>query len=81
WVGCEIQSNFGSTDVVIKNDGYIYVMEFKMGKAQTALEQIKKRKYHAPYLADKREVVLVGFGFDKAERNLIDYSIEAAEVP
>jgi hypothetical protein len=79
-IACEIQSNFGSTDVVIKNDAYIYVMEFKMGKAQTAIEQIKKRKYHAPYLADKREIVLVGFGFDKAERNLIDYSIEAAEV-
>ncbi|MCI5136882.1 MAG: hypothetical protein D3922_00350 [Candidatus Electrothrix sp. AR1] len=41
-IACEIQSNFGSTDVVIKNDVYIYVMEFKMGKAQTALEQIKK---------------------------------------
>ncbi len=77
-IACEIQSNFGSTDAVIMTDAFIYVLEFKMGKAETAIEQIKKKKYHAPYLADKREVVLVGFGFDKAERNLVDYLFEAA---
>ncbi|MCP4700234.1 MAG: hypothetical protein GY862_25790, partial [Gammaproteobacteria bacterium] len=51
----------------------------KMGKAQSAIDQIKKRKYHAPYLADKRTVVLVGFGFEKAERNLVDYLVELAK--
>lgn len=39
-IACEIQSNFGSTDAVIKTDDYIYVVEFKMGKAQDAIEQI-----------------------------------------
>ncbi|MDU9048062.1 MAG: hypothetical protein Q3M30_04385 [Candidatus Electrothrix sp. Rat3] len=39
-----------------------------------------ERICHTPYLADKHKVVLIGLGFDKAERNLIDYS-EAAEVP
>jgi len=77
-IACEIQSNFGSTDAVVMTDAFVYVMELKMGKAETAIEQIKKRKYHAPYLADEREVILVGLGFDKAERNLIDYSFEAA---
>jgi hypothetical protein len=36
---------------------YIYVLEFKMGTAASALEQIKQKKYHAPYLADKRDLV------------------------
>ena len=75
-IACEIQSNFGSTDAVIKTDDYIYVLEFKMGRAKSAIDQIKKRKYHTPYLADKRKVVLVGFGFEKAKRNLVDYLVE-----
>ncbi|MCI5146423.1 MAG: hypothetical protein D3923_13070 [Candidatus Electrothrix sp. AR3] len=78
-IACEIQSNFGSTDAVITTDEYIYVLEFKMGKAQTAIEQIKKRKYHFPYLADKRKVVLIGFGFEKSARNLVDYGVEFAQ--
>jgi hypothetical protein len=65
-------------DALIMTDAFVYVMEFKMGKAEAAIEQIKKRKYHAPYLADEREVILVGLGFDKAERNLVDYLFEAA---
>ena len=78
-IACEIQSHFGTTDAVIQTDRYIYVMEFKMGTAETAIEQIRKRKYHAPYLADKRKIVLVGLGFDKAVRNLLDYAIENVE--
>ncbi len=75
-IACEIQSNFGTTDAVIKTDDYIYVFEFKMGSAQAAIDQIKKRKYYAPYLSDKREVLIVGFGFDKAKRNLEDFLFE-----
>ncbi|MCI5137192.1 MAG: AAA family ATPase, partial [Candidatus Electrothrix sp. AR1] len=75
-VACEVQSHFGTTDAVIQTDEYIYVVEFKMGSAHSALEQIKKKKYHAPFLADRREVVLIGFGFDKAERNLTEFLVE-----
>ena len=78
-ISCEIQSNFGTTDAVIKTDDYIYVFEFKMGTAKLAMDQIKKRKYYAPYLSDKRDVLIVGFGFDKAKRNLEDFLIEKIE--
>ena len=44
-IACEIQSSFGATDAVIKTDDYIYVLEFKMGTAQAAIEQIKRKKY------------------------------------
>ena len=43
-IPCEIQSNFGTTDAVIKTENYIYVFEFKMGTAQAAIDQIKKEK-------------------------------------
>ncbi|WP_339134994.1 MAG: AAA family ATPase [Candidatus Electrothrix sp. GW3-4] len=75
-IACEVQSNFGTTDAVLQTAEHIYVLEFKMGTAASALEQIKKRKYHTPYLADQRGLVLVGFGFDKAERNLTDFLAE-----
>jgi hypothetical protein len=75
-IACEIQSNFGTTDAVVKTEQHIYVFEFKMGTAQSAVEQIKKRQYYAPYLSDKRELVIVGFGIDKAKRNLADFLCE-----
>jgi hypothetical protein len=75
-INCEIQSNFGTTDAVIKTDDYIYVIEFKMGKAALALEQIKKKKYFEPYISDKRQVLIVGLGFDKTKRNLEDFVVE-----
>ncbi len=75
-IQCEIQSNFGSTDAVIKTDKRIYIFEFKMGSAQAALDQIKKKKYYAPYLPDKREIVMVGFSIDKRERNLAGFLSE-----
>ncbi|CAK8725581.1 hypothetical protein KKHLCK_17090 [Candidatus Electrothrix laxa] len=36
-------------------------------------------KYYAPYLSDKRETVIVGFGFNKAKRNLEDFLCEKIE--
>ncbi len=75
-IDCEIQSHFGTTDAVIKTDDYIYVFEFKMGSAKSAIEQIKKKKYYAPYVADKRGVLIVGFGFNKAKRNVADFVVE-----
>jgi hypothetical protein len=75
-IECEIQSSFGATDAVIKTKDYIYVLEFKMGYAKSAVDQIKKKKYYAPYLSDKRDVFIVGFGINKAKRNLEDFIVE-----
>ncbi|MCP4752788.1 MAG: AAA family ATPase, partial [Proteobacteria bacterium] len=78
-IQCEIQSSFGATDAVVQTDEYIYIFEFKMGTAQSAIDQIKKKKYCAPHLSDKREVVIVGFSFDKAERNLVEMLTETVK--
>ena len=75
-IACEIQSSFGATDAVIKTQDYIYIFEFKMGNAKSAIDQIKKKKYYAPYLSNKRDVFIVGFGLNKAKRNLEDFIFE-----
>ena len=70
---CEGQSSFGATDAVIKNEEYIYVIEFKMGTAEEALRQITEKRYCAPFAVDGREVIMVGIGIDKGVRNLTDF--------
>lgn len=75
-IQCEIASNFGATDAVIKTEDYIYIFEFKMGSAQVALNQIKKKQYYAPYLSDKRRIIMVGFSFNKNDRNVVDFLSE-----
>ena len=72
-IDCEVQSSFGATDAVIKNEEYIYVIEFKMGTAEEALRQIKEKRYCAPFAADGRAVIMVGIGIDKGVRNLTDF--------
>ena len=72
----EVETNKGRIDAVIKTGDYIYVMEFKLGDAETALAQIKENKYHERYLADGKEVRIVGIGFDPEERNISGYLME-----
>lgn len=78
-VTCEVQSHFGTTDAVIMTDDAIFVVEFKMGTAQAAIEQIKKKQYHAPYRSDTRKLFIVGFGINKAARNLEEVISETIE--
>jgi len=79
YINCEVQSSKGITDAVIKTDKYIFVVEFKMGDAEIAIEQIKAKKYYEPYIADKRQVILLGIGFDKEERNIKNYISKTLE--
>jgi hypothetical protein len=58
----EPHSDKGRADAVIKTANAIYVVEFKLGTAAEALEQIKTRRYYEPYLADPRPIVLLGAG-------------------
>ncbi|MGE5340318.1 MAG: AAA family ATPase, partial [Candidatus Omnitrophota bacterium] len=59
-VQCEIQSAMGRSDIVLLTDRYIYVIEFKMGSATSALNQIEERKYYVPYLDHKKKIILLG---------------------
>ena len=78
-IHCEVQSNLGITDAVIKTKKYIYIFEFKMGKAEEAIKQIKDKKYFEPYLSDGRKIILLGIGFDKERRNINDFISEKLE--
>ncbi len=72
---CEAQTHKGRIDAVIETRQRIYVMEFKMGTADEALKQIGDKGYGIPYQADGREVVKLGIGFSREQRNIADWRI------
>jgi len=80
-VQAEIQTALGRSDIVVSLDRYIYIIEFKMGSAQSALDQIEDKQYYAPYLGKSKKIILLGIGFAKTERNIGDWkSRELGEI-
>jgi len=72
----ELQTSTGRIDTVIKNEKYVYIVEFKMGTAAEALQQIKEKEYHKPFANDKRQKVLVGVGFDAEKKEVSGFEME-----
>ena len=75
-VACEVQTNKGYIDAVAETEGHVYVMEFKVGKAAEAMQQIKAKGYHEKYLNRGKPVTLLGVGFDPKDRNIGDWEEE-----
>jgi len=72
----EIHTNRGKIDALLQTKDYLYVIEFKVGKAQEAMQQIKKKQYYQKYLNCGKTIVLLGIGFDTAVKNIGEYEIE-----
>lgn len=66
----EVLTSFGRIDVVIRVGDYIYVTEFKLGTAAEALGQIKKMRYAGKYAGSGKQIILLGIGFDAANRTI-----------
>ncbi|OFX38377.1 MAG: hypothetical protein A2X08_16350 [Bacteroidetes bacterium GWA2_32_17] len=66
----EIETNIGRIDCVAMTSKFIYLFEFKLSDSKIALEQIIKKKYFQKYLADDRQIILVGIAFDSDEKNI-----------
>ncbi len=75
-VACEVQTNRGYIDAVAETKDHIYVMEFKVGKAAAAMQQIKDKGYHEKYLHRGKPVTLLAVGFDSETRNIGDWEEE-----
>jgi hypothetical protein len=67
----ETATGAGRIDAVIKTQDRIYLFEFKLhDTAESALEQIRTKRYFEKYLADGRPITLIGAAFDPQTRNL-----------
>lgn len=75
-IQAEVLVHSGRIDTVITTPGYVYVVEFKLGEAASAMTQLKERRYHLKYLGSGSKVILIGIGFDIATRNVGDFLVE-----
>ncbi len=65
---CEVLTSFGRIDVVIDAGKFLYIVEFKLGAAQQAMDQIKNKRYADKYSDAAKKRILLGIGFDADKR-------------
>ena len=75
---CEVEHPVagGRSDMVIKTEAYIYVVELKVDQsADAALQQIEAKGYAAPYAADKRQLFKIGVNFSGKEKRINEWRV------
>jgi hypothetical protein len=67
----EILTNVGRIDLVIITKKYIYIFELKFNSnPDIALRQIKEKRYYERYIAQGKQIVLVGLSFNHIKKVL-----------
>lgn len=79
-VHAEWPTNLGRIDAVLELDDVVYILEFKMSTGTIALEQIRDKQYHQPFVGSGKRVILLGIAFDPAQRNIVDWQQERLPV-
>lgn len=69
-------TNKGRIDMTILLDNAIYILEFKVDLAGSALAQIKEQQYADKYRAAGVPIYLVGISFDSEKRNISEFEWE-----
>jgi hypothetical protein len=74
-VKAEDTTNRGRIDMTMIGRDRIYIIEFKVDKAEEeALAQIKIRKYYEKYLSEQKTICLLGIHFDSSQRNISGFA-------
>ncbi len=67
----EVLNSKGIIDMLVETKDRYYIIEFKCNQsAERAIEQIKEKGYHKPYLNKGKEVILIGINFSTEKRNI-----------
>lgn len=82
----EVATSDGRIDMVIDCPKAIYIMEFKYSPndkdlSNDALDQIKDKKYHQPFILQQKTIVGIGYSFGEKSRQITDYRDETLYVP
>ena len=82
----EVATSDGRIDMVINCPKAIYIMEFKYSPndkdlSKVALDQIKSKKYHQPYIIQQKPIVGIGYSFGEGTREITNYRDETLYVP
>jgi hypothetical protein len=77
YIDAEVTTEVGRIDTVLQTTDHIFVIEFKLhGSADTALRQIKNKKYYEKYLNSGKKITLIGAAFDAKTRNIGHWKTE-----
>ena len=82
----EVATSDGRIDMVINCPQTIYIMEFKYSPddkdlSKLALDQIKSKKYHLPYIIQQKPIVGIGFSFGEGTREITNFTDEELYQP
>lgn len=73
-VQSEVSTAKGRVDTVVQTKDRIYVMEFKLdASAESALQQIREKRYGSPYLDQGKKVVALGVNFSSEEKAVAEW--------
>lgn len=76
-VEMELTTSNGRMDLIVEEEKYIYIFEFKIGDhAKTAIQQIQEKGYAHRWATDGRKIVKIGIAFSPQTRNITDWLIE-----
>jgi hypothetical protein len=78
----EVTTQKGRIDAVVETEKFIYIFEFKVNrKANVAVEQIVENNYAQQFALSKKEIYLIGVGFNLRKKGVSDYSIMPYSIP
>jgi len=76
-VQSEVCTSDGRVDSVVETDTHVYIMEFKLDEsAETALAQIRRKKYYQAWWLKGKPVIGVGVNFSSQSRNIEEWKAE-----
>ncbi len=73
----EETTTLGRIDVLIESDDDVYVIEIKVDqKADTALSQIREKRYYAGYINTDKRIHIIGVNFSSGSRQISEWKEE-----
>ena len=76
YIKAESQTNDGRIDAVAETEKFVFLFEFKLDKDDTALSQIKEKKYFRQYELSQKKIFLNGVAFDTETGRIADWQTE-----
>ena len=76
YIKAESHTNDGRIDAVAETDQYVFIFEFKLDNDDSALSQIKDKKYSKQYELSNKKIFLNVVTFDTATGQIADWQTE-----
>ena len=80
YIKAESHTNDGRIDAVAETDQYVFIFEFKLDKDDSALSQIRDKKYFRQYELSQKKILLNGVTFDTVTGQIADWQTEEVQV-